>query len=475
MDLNPEHLRALTIFEDLPDEVLRWYLDHARVEHFKENDRLFRENQPATHLLVMLEGSFQLTLRLDGTLMPVSVYGPGTVAGILPYSRMETYPGEAVALAPARVLLLPKECFAELEQISQPLTQRFVAVMTNRVRESARAQQQREKMMALGKLSAGLAHELNNPAAAIRRTAAELERRVAALPDQVEQLGRHQLNAHQMRAICTLMKEGLGTSGGRLSPLEKSEREDQLADWLEAHGLDDGYAYTEQMVGAGIDPDALESLGSQVPAAALPDVVRWFDLALATARLVAEIQSAATRISGLVGSVKNYTHMDRATDAEPTDVREGLANTLVMLNHKLKDKQIRVETDYAADLPTIRAHPGELNQVWTNLIDNAVDAMDAGGTLRLSARPEGDFLRVTVADTGPGIAPELQSRIFEPFFTTKGVGEGTGLGLDVVRRILSSHRADVKVESQPGRTAFLLCFPLHTTPAAPGAADSPSA
>ncbi|MGB3619413.1 MAG: ATP-binding protein [Catalinimonas sp.] len=457
--LTPDDLRPHDIFKDLPDETLHWFIDHAEELHFEKGDHLFTEGGQATNLFVMLDGQMQLTLRVGEQLVPISTFDPGAVAGVLPYSRLETYAGSAAAIVPSVVLALPKACFTELEQTSQELTQRFVAVMTNRVRESSKLQQQREKMMALGKLSAGLAHELNNPAAAIRRTSSELRKRVAALPEQVENLGKHQLSGEQMRAICVLVKESFGTEGRKLSPLEKSDREDEVADWLEDHGLDDGYAYAEQIVLSGIGIDELESIRDQMPEAAIGDVVRWFDLALATERLVDEIQSASGRISELVGSIKNYTHMDRSDANEATDVSEGLGNTLVMLNHKLKGKQVRVVTDFPEDLPKVEARPGELNQVWTNLIDNALDAMDAGGTLRIEVRPEGEFLKVLVIDDGRGIPTEVQSRIFEPFFTTKGVGEGTGLGLDVVQRIVKSHRGDVKVRSEPGHTEFEVCLP----------------
>jgi signal transduction histidine kinase len=342
---------------------------------------------------------------------------------------------------------------------SPELGQRLVAIMSDRVRDSTRAQQQREKMMALGKLAAGLAHELNNPAAAVQRSASSLRERLATLPSLVEELLRQRLDQEAVgkaRAVVARVRERPAVS---LSTLERGAREDELSDWLEGHGVPQAWDAGEALVEAGFgvaDLDALAVAGKEK----VPPLLAWLAATIEGDRLTQEIGAAAARISELVGSVKTYSHLDHAPDMQPTDVRQGIDSTLIMLGHELKAKGIRVAREDAKDLPQITAHPGELNQVWTNLIDNAVDALPAGGELRIETAREAEQVVVRVIDNGPGIPADIQTRIFEPFFTTKGVGDGTGLGLDIVQRIVRQHAGQIDVESRPGRTAFTVRLPL---------------
>jgi signal transduction histidine kinase len=336
---------------------------------------------------------------------------------------------------------------------SPELGQRLVAIMSDRVRDSTRAQQQREKLMALGKLSAGLAHELNNPAAAVRRAASSLRDRLQAQPALVEELVRTGIDEgalREARAVLTRVRERPPAS---LSTLERGAREDELSDWLEGHSVAQAWEAAEALVEAGFAPtdlDALAVVGNE----RVPPLLAWLAATVDSDRLTQEIAAASARISELVGSVKTYSHLDHAPDKQPTDVRQGIDSTLIMLGHELKAKSIRVVREDAPDLPQITAHPGELSQVWTNLIDNAIDALPAGGELRVETAREAEHLVVRVIDNGPGIPPDIQPRIFEPFFTTKGVGEGTGLGLDIVQRIVRQHAGQIAVESRAGRTAF---------------------
>ncbi|SDK74591.1 Cyclic nucleotide-binding domain-containing protein [Catalinimonas alkaloidigena] len=460
-EITPDALRAVSVFEELPDDILTWFLSEARLIELAKGEFLFQEGDPADDLFVLLEGEIHLVLKIGGQAMPIGTYERGSILGVLPYSRMKNYTGDGQALIPSQVLALHRDHFQEMEQKSQELTQRLVAVMTTRVREGTKTQQQREKMMALGKLSAGLAHELNNPASAMRRTAAELEKKILHLPDYVAQLGRYSLSSDQMHNICTLIKHKLETEPASLSLLERSSREDELTDWLEERGVEAGCDLAEPLVQAGLAPDDLEALLDDFPSEAIPAVMAWLEGVLATTRLTRELQEASARISQLVGSIKSYTHMDRTNEKEPIDLREGLRSTLVMMKHKLKSKNIQLKAELDKNLPQVNAAVGELNQVWTNLIDNAVDAMEErGGVLQISAEPAGEFVRVEVTDNGTGIPEDIQSRIFEPFFTTKKMGEGTGLGLDIVQRVLKQHQASIQVTSAPGQTTFQLCFPV---------------
>jgi signal transduction histidine kinase len=350
----------------------------------------------------------------------------------------------------------------------------LAGALADRIRTSTRNEQQRDKLTALGKLSAGLAHELNNPAAALKRTAAALRERLDELPSRVHLLATYDLSPDQLAFACAISENIDGHC--RLSAMERSEREDAIADWLEDRGVADGFELAETFVEAGLDTDTLGQFVASLPPAAIGDVLRWVESSVAADLMLRDISSAADRVSELVRSVKSYSHMDQAPVHEPTDLHEGLDSTLTMLGYQLRHNGVEIARDYADDLPLVQAIGGQINQVWTNLIDNAADAMPEGGTLTIKTRKDvhREGVCVEITDTGEGISQDLQVRIFEPFFTTKDVGQGTGLGLDVVRRIVvQEHGGEVEVESQPGRTTFRVRLPLSATPAAPHANDAP--
>jgi signal transduction histidine kinase len=370
---------------------------------------------------------------------------------------MTHFLGDAVARGRARILRLHRDRFAEMLQVAPALGPRLVGIMSDRVREVTRTSEQREKMVALGKLSAGLSHELNNPASAVRRGAAALDERLTDLPALVERLATRGLSPDDLASVASITDPSTMRPPTLLSPLERSHREDALATGLDGRGVAESWVLAETLVDAGLEVDALATLGAargDGDGARLEVLLRWTEWLLGVRRLADEVGTAAQRISQLVGAVKAYSHMDRAPDRQPTDVREGIDSTLVMLQHRLKQKGVRLERELAPDLPLVPAWPGELNQVWTNLIDNAIDAMDREGTLRIEARREGHSVVVRIIDSGHGIPPEVVPRIFEPFFTTKDVGDGTGLGLDVVQRIVRQHGGTIDVQSRPGRTEF---------------------
>lgn len=459
-----DELRRVPTLEGLDDAFFEWIAEHGAHVEIPAGERVFGVGSPANEMVVLLEGAVQLVLDVGGQPLLYDTMRAGRVVGTLPYSRMTHYTGTGVVIEPVRAVFVWKEDFPAMLETSEELGRRLVALMSDRVREATRSEQQREKLTALGKLSAGLAHELNNPAAAIRRSVAELQERIAALPELVARMTEHRVSAEQVR-LASAVREDVAEAQKEvpsLSTVERGEREDELADRLEALGVEDGWRLAETLVDTGFTPACLDDIAGGVGEAAVPDVLRWVEGGIAADRLLGEIAGAAGRISELVASVKTYSHMDQAPAKQPVAIAAGIDSTVTMLGHAFKKKNVRFVRRLPDDLPHIPAYPGELNQVWTNLLDNALDAVDEGGTVEVHGEVAGVYLCVSVIDDGPGVPDEIRDRVFEPFFTTKGVGEGTGLGLDVVRRIVTQqHSGTLELESEPGRTAFRVCLPLE--------------
>lgn len=447
-------LREVPVFADLPEDQLAWLAERFEEMRFEAGQVFAREGEPIEYLLVLLEGELRFQ-RQDAVFRVM----PGQVSGLLPYSRLTHARGIGRAVLPSRVLRLHKDHFPEMLQRMPELGKRLVALMSDRIRETTRLETQHEKLMALGKLSAGLAHELNNPAAAARRASINLLEALEAVRDASLRLLQHPLTAGQREAIARFEREA-GQSAPSISPnpLELADREERITQWLEARRVQDAWKIAPVLAESCVEIAQLEGLASETGDAVLGAALARIASLLVIYGLVREIDNSTRRISELVRVIKEYSYMDQAPFQE-VDIHQGLDNTLLIFGHRLKG-DVTLVRDYASDLPRICGYGSELNQVWTNLIDNALDAIGAKGVLRVHTARELDGVLVEIGDNGPGIPAEIQARIFDPFFTTKGVGDGTGLGLDTVCRIVRNHRGTIRLESRPGDTRFQVRLPV---------------
>jgi signal transduction histidine kinase len=456
-----KEFRNIPIFADLTDEELGWLADHSEVATAEAGEIVIHENDPADTMIIYLEGETDGRRESAGPDAPVYTARAGMVTGMLPFSRMTHYTITARAVTPLRVARIAKTFFPEMLNKIPSLGPRLVGILSDRVREATKQDLAREKLASLGKLSAGLAHELNNPAAAAARAANTLrgifdKREQASL--EIDQQNLPPEARASLRMIETKARE-MQLDGQPKNALELSDMQSELQSWLEDHGVDDGWEVAPVLADAGVRVEHLERLAQKFSAPAMGAVIRRFGATLEISRLLTDIEHSSCRISELVKAIKEYSFMDEAPRQE-VDVAKGIESTLIMLNHKLKHG-ITVVKNFDPNLPRIFSYGSELNQVWTNLIDNAADAMKGQGKLRIRTMREGDDVLVEFVDNGPGIPPEIQTKIFDPFFTTKPIGEGTGLGLDTVYRIVRKHRGNVSVVSSPGNTCFRVRLPIQ--------------
>ena len=458
-----EKLNNFPIFQGVEEEVIQWVIDKAEYRLYEVGEQFFEPGDPIDHMVLNLAGEWAIRLKTEGGFKDFQSIMPGTVSGLLPYSRMKQASGYGVSTEPCEVLMLHKKHFAELGFRSQDLMQALVTTMMDRVRNFTQYQNQHEKLISLGKLSAGLAHELNNPASAMVRSAQELRRKVHNSPEKFKQVTAIRMSAEEIDAVNDILFTKIAQDYTcTLSMIERTDLEDEYLDWLEDRGVSDAEDISVTFVESGITQEDLDQLESLLPKEHIGPVLKWIESTLSLERLIKEIQDSADRISKLVSSVKAYSHMDRGQDKMAVNIHEGLRSTLIMMKHKLKDKQIQVREEFPESVPDISLNVGEINQVWTNLIDNAIDAMKEGGTLEIRTRYNSVFERIEVdiQDNGSGIPKEIQTQIFDPFFTTKDVGEGTGIGLNTSQKIILRHKGTILVDSKPGQTVFTVCLPL---------------
>jgi len=452
-------LRKITVFSDLSADQLGWLAEQFEEIRLAPGEIFVRPGDPAVWLTVILEG--EIRLQRDGDPDgPIFSAFAGQVTGYLPYSRLTHFSATGRAVLPTRLLRLHKDHFPEMLRRIPEIGQRLVAIMADRIRETAKIETQRDKLMALGKLSAGLAHELNNPAAAAQRATASLREALETVRDASIRLARHALSSDQRETILHFEREAQQfVPGAPVDPLAQSDREERITTWLEAHHVPDAWKLAPILADVDADVPKLEGLAAEIGDQVISDACLRIASVLTIFRLIAEIENSTKRISDLVRAIKEYSYMDQAPVQE-VDIHHGLESTLTILGHRLK-QGVTVIKDYDPNLPRVYAYGGELNQIWTNLIDNAIDAMNGKGELRIRTRLNLDRVIVEIADNGPGIPPDIQPRIFDPFFTTKGVGQGTGLGLDTACRIAHKHHGDIRVVSKPGDTRFEVDLPIQ--------------
>lgn len=442
-----------------PREELAWLASHGSLRELQAGAVLTAKGAMVEGLFIVLSGRLAMFVDRGAGLHKIMEWRQGDVTGVLPYSRLVGPPGDSVAQEPTAILAVHRDHLRAMTRECYEVTSILVHMMIDRVRGFTSSDLHDEKMVSLGKLSAGLAHELNNPASAIERGAALLDARLADFDQAARTLGAANLTGTQLAAADAVRESCLSTRvAGVRSPIEQAEREDAIAGWLAGHSLD--VASAETLADTAVSFEALDRLAGSVDRPALNVILRWGAAGCLVRSLASEIQDAATRISGLVAAIKGFTHMDQAKVAEPVDLARSLDNTVAVLKSKARMKSATVIVDLEPGLPRVRGFGGELNQIWANLIDNALDAISASGRVEVLASREQQRVVVRVVDNGAGIPAKIREQIFDPFFTTKGVGQGTGLGLDIVRRLVRHNDGEIAVESQPGRTEFRVSLPL---------------
>lgn len=461
-------LRRLPLFEDLADHDLQRLCSSAEPVAVPAGEILMREGDAGDGLYVILQGELEVTRREGGREIVLGMRAAGEVVG--EKSLLEGSPRSATihAHTDASLLRIGPDAFRHLLAASPRASITIIRTLTGRLRSTEALLMSRAKLASLGTLAAGLAHELNNPAAAIRRSANILAERLRDLRQSTKELLALELSPSQTTALAALAEAEPSVGAPASSPVERAAAEDHISEWLENRGVDDPWSAAPTLLAFAVDEPQLDSLAAQL-GAAFPSAIRWIATALDTRLLVDESARSAQRISAIVTAVKTYTFMDRAP-VQDVDVNACIDDTLRILEYRTRTG-FEIATDYDPDLPSVEAYGGELNQVWTNLIDNALDAMPDGGRLVITTRAAGDSVVVTIEDNGSGIAPELQKRIFDPFFTTKEPGRGSGLGLHVAHNIVvEKHGGRIDVESGEGGTRFRVTLPrrLRKGPAQPG-------
>ena len=466
--LTADELRTLFLFEKLTDEQLGWIAEHGCTQHVAAGQLVLQEGEPAESFYVLLSGTIALSRRVGQDDVQTTrteqrgVYMGATQAYIHDEGVERKYMASMRALDDSDFFVLSAADFGWLMRKWFPMAIHLLEGVSLGMRSTQAAISERQRLVALGSLSAGLMHELNNPAAAASRATGALRPRVAGMRHKLGMLAAGKVAPERLDALVELQEDVIerAAKAPTLTALQASDREDELGDWMQEHNVTGGWDLAPVFAQGGLDIECLELIKAKVVEPGLLDqAIHWIGYALETEQLMSDIEDATGRVSSLVASAKQYSQLDRAAH-QWIDVHNGLDSTLVMLAHKI-GAGVKIVKDYDRDLPQIPAHPAELNQVWTNIIDNAVQAMHGTGTLTVKTYRQDDHVVVSIGDTGPGVPEELRKRVFEPFFTTKAVGEGTGLGLDISYRIVvTGHGGDIVLQSKPGDTRFLVSLPL---------------
>jgi len=470
--MNLQDLRKSPLFEGLTDAELKQLMAMAESVSLRAGDVLIKQGEPGDSAYVLINGEFEVQKQSGQSLIKIDVRNPGDVVGEMALLSRAPRSASVIAKTDGETLRIPQEAFEKLLQSSTTAAMAVLHWVMARLTQNESLLHQQEKMAALGTMSAGLAHELNNPAAAAQRSASQLKEtqsRWLSLTYQIERAAFQENkrstpqsgSADQTEWLNDFMREASNRfeSPLKLDALEKIDLVDQLQSWLESSGIDSAWELAPAMVNFGWTPESLEKLKGSLSPSLFSLAIQWLGSGCSMIGLLAEVLQTTDRISQIVRAIKSYTYLDQAPLLE-VDIHEGLENTLVIMQHKLK-KGVTVKREYAPDLPRIEAYASELNQVWTNIIDNAVDAMQGKGEIKIKTYGEDQRVIVEITDNGPGIPEEIQSRIFEPFFTTKAPGQGTGLGLHISHDIVANrHHGQLLVESKPGETKFKAVLPI---------------
>ena len=451
-----------SLFPRLPEDEVRNLARYGTEVRLADGELLFSEEEPPRDFFVVLEGKVRISKRIGGEETTLAVHGRGEFTGDVSLITGRRQAADARAVGPSRACRIAAEDFARVMAENPAVAGIVFRAVAGRAEELGAQMHQRARLVALGTMSAGLAHELNNPAAAASRAASRLGENLQELRGLALALNQHDFTSEQ-RGLLTSALDAAGNDGDApadvLDPLARSDREDELAGWLDSRGVEDAWNLAPTLAEAGLHEEALEGILGRLPSPVAADALAWLASTLEAEGYAREVSRATAQVSDLVETMKQYTYMDQAP-LQDVDLREGLENTLAVLGHRF-EAGVGVVRDYERDLPRIPARGSELNEVWTNLLENALDAVGGEGTIRVRAAREGDRVLVEIADDGPGIPEEIKDRVFEPFFTTKGPGGGPGLGLDTARRVVvNGHGGDLRVESRPGETRFQVRLPV---------------
>jgi signal transduction histidine kinase len=460
MTIDIETLRKVPLFSHLPEEQLECLSEQGSEIGLSAGTQIAKQGDPPDGFYVILEGKTEWTRKVGQQEAHAVTLVAGDVFAELILLLDESYPTSGRALTDVRLYKLTPDEFWEMLQMCPTILKRILKISAERSQIHESVSQQQAKLISLGTLSAGLAHELNNPSAAVRRNVQTLEEVLQKLPALALQMHQQPIAGEQLVFLCDFYGRAIASAQRsiKLDPLTQSEREDEITDWLDDRDVGEAWKLSPTLVAAGLDINALDELADRVESECLSNILAWLEATLTGTSLLEEIKQSSQRISELIKAMKDYSYMDRAP-MQQVNVHEGIDSTLTILKHKLKHG-VTVNKEYG-ELPPICAYGRELNQVWTNLIDNAIDAMNGKGNLCIKTAVEGDRVLVEIADDGAGIPPEIQPRIFEQFFTTKEAGKGTGLGLDIARRIIvGQHKGDIRFDSNPGDTRFQIRLPI---------------
>jgi len=439
-------------------EELGWLIDNGELRQYPEGDGPIRNNQPVDTMIIILSGRLALYRYPGKVRQRTADWGAGEVTGLMPYSRLTTAIGDSYVEVPLEALEVHRDRLPAMIRDCPDVTARLVHVMLDRARQFTSNALQNEKMASLGRISAGLMHELNNPAAAAARSAKLLAQALQKADTAAHTLGTARLAAGELALVDSLRQRALHATGtGVQSALERADREDELVTWLEQHGVDPEYG--QALAESGITTEALDQLAGLTSGPTLDAALAWIAAAHLSQALAQDVERATNRIHDIVSRARRWTYMDKATSSEPGSVKPGIADSIAMLGAKAREKNVAVRIQIPDDLPLVRLYGAELHHVWLNLIDNAIDAVGEGGEVVVVAEAALSEVVIRVIDNGPGIPADVQRSIFDQFFTTKEPGKGTGLGLSIARGVLQKHRGDIVVESNPGRTEFCVRLP----------------